>query len=105
MIAKNVLMRRIHRVAGAMVCSGLLAGCSMFSSSDERYEPAPLTPIETEVTVDTGWSVKIGNRSGAGFAPAFTLDAVYAATQDGSVAKVDLASGSVQWRASLDERL
>src|SRR5690606_33799488 len=28
-----------------------------------------------------------------------------AATADGSVAKVDLASGSVQWRASLNERL
>lgn len=105
MIPKNAWLGRIGRGTAGALCAGLLAGCSMFSSSDSRLQPTPLQPIQNEVAVTTAWNVKVGNRAGTGFAPTVTQDAVYAATEDGSVVKVDLASGQVAWRASVGGRL
>lgn len=96
---------RLGLSAAAVLSAGLLVGCSMFSSSDPRFQPAPLQAIQEEVAVSTVWNVRVGNRAGTGFAPAVTQDAVYAAAEDGSVVKVDLASGQVAWRASLSARL
>src|SRR5690606_37003119 len=58
-----------------------------------------------EVTAAVRWHVNVGNDAGIGFAPVVVGDAVYAAAQDGSVVKIDLASGSVAWRASAARRL
>lgn len=85
---------------------GLLAlgGCSMFSSSDPRYEPAELTQYEAQVAANVRWNASIGSGGGYGFAPALVGEAVYAATPN-ALAKVDLASGRVLWRASPDVTL
>lgn len=97
---------RRHAVRGALVLSlAVLAGCSLFSKSDDRYKPVPLTQYTPELDASVSWSVSVGRRAGVGFAPAVTSDAVYAAAQDGSVVKIDLATGSVVWRASVDGRL
>ncbi|OZI24308.1 outer membrane protein assembly factor BamB [Bordetella genomosp. 7] len=82
-----------------------LAGCSMFSSDDDRYDPAPLTDYAPGMSVRTIWSTSVGSGSGYGFVPAVVGDAVYAATPNGSVAKLDLASGRALWKASADTRL
>lgn len=79
-----------------------LAGCSMFSSHDERYDPAPLTEYAPGLSVNSVWSTSIGSGSGLGFMPAIVNDAVYAATPDGSVAKVELSSGRILWKADAD---
>ncbi|GAA5234382.1 outer membrane protein assembly factor BamB [Verticiella sediminum] len=93
-------------VRGALVLSlAALAGCSLFSRSDDRYRPAKLTDFTQEMEVGTAWTVSVGRGGGVGFAPAVTDTAVYAAAADGSVVKMDLASGNVQWRASVDGRL
>jgi len=76
-----------------------LAGCSMFSSKNPRYEPAPLTEYPAGVSANIAWNVSLGSGSGIGFAPQLVGDSVYAATPSGAVAKVSLDSGAVQWRA------
>jgi len=92
---------------GAALVAGLLAlsGCSMFSSNDDRYEPTPLTEYAPGMSVRSVWSTSIGSGSGLGFVPAVVGDAVYAATPNGSVAKIELASGRVVWKASADTKL
>lgn len=92
---------------GAVVVSGLLAlsGCSLFSSSDTRYDPAPLTEYAPGMSVKTIWSQSVGSGSGLGFAPTVLGDSVYAATPDGSVAKVDLLSGRIIWKGSAETKL
>ncbi|GAB1578561.1 outer membrane protein assembly factor BamB [Bordetella petrii] len=92
---------------GAALVAGLLAlsGCSMFSSNDDRYEPTPLTEYAPGMSVRSVWSTSVGSGSGLGFVPTVVNDAVYAATPDGSVAKLDLASGKVLWKASADTKL
>jgi len=92
---------------GAALAASLfaLAGCSMFSSNDDRYEPAPLTEYAPGMSVRTVWSTSVGSGSGFGFVPAVVGDSVYAATPDGSVAKLELASGRVVWKADADTKL
>lgn len=94
-----VVSRRALR--NTILALGLLAlgGCSMFSSSDPRYEPAELTQYEARVGANVRWSAAIGSGSGYGFAPAVQGEAVYAATPN-ALAKVDLVSGRVLWRTS-----
>lgn len=94
-----VVSRRALR--NTFLALGLLAlgGCSMFSSSDPRYDPAELTQYEAQVAANVRWTASVGGGGGYGFAPAAVGEAVYAATPN-AVAKVDLASGRVLWRAS-----
>lgn len=97
---------RSRVLRGAMIASlAALAGCSLFSSQDHRYDPAPLTQYAPGLAVRTAWQVSIGSGSGLGFTPAVVGDSAYAATPDGSVVKVDLATGRVVWRGSAGAKL
>lgn len=102
-------MRLFHgRVwRGALVAGSLiaLAGCSLFSHDDDRYKPVPLTQYAPGLSVRAVWQVSVGSGSGLGFVPVVVGESVYAATPDGSVAKVDLASGRTVWRASAQTHL
>jgi len=99
-----VVSRRVFRNAFLLLSLLSLGACSMFSSSDPRYEPAELTQYDAEVSASVRWSAPLGSGGGYGFAPVVVGDAVYAATPN-SVVKVDLASGRVLWRAGPDMRL
>lgn len=102
---KTLGLRRA--LARGFCAAGVLAlsGCSMFSSHDERYDPAPLTAYEPGATAQTVWRASPGSGMGVGFAPAVVGDAVYAAAANGGVAKYDLASGKVLWQARANVRL
>lgn len=99
------LSRRILRNTVLALSVVALAGCSMFSDSNPRYEPAPLTEYAPGVSASIAWSTSIGSGSGYGFVPAVVGEAVYAAAPNGSVSKLDLASGRVLWRADVDADL
>jgi outer membrane protein assembly factor BamB len=97
-----------RRVLSAVVLAAsvaTLAGCAMFSSPDPRFEPAPLTQYAAGVSLRKIWSVSIGSGSGHGFVPVVVGDSAYAATPNGKVSKIDLASGRVQWQASTKKDL
>lgn len=82
-----------------------MAGCSMFSSKNPRYDPAPLTEYSAGISANVAWSAAIGSGGGYGFIPLVVGDAVYAATPDGSVAKVAIASGQTLWRTNAGMKL
>lgn len=93
---------RVARAAVLALSVFAVAGCA---SDDGRYEPAPLTEYSAGMSVHSAWSTSIGSGSGLGFVPAVVGDSVYAATPDGSVAKVSLSNGQVLWKADADTDL
>jgi len=94
----SVTRRQARNVLLALSVAAL-SGCSMFSSPDPRFTPTPLTEYAAGISAQVAWSTSIGSGGGPGFAPQVVGDSVYAATPSGSVAKVDLATGAIQWRA------
>ena len=98
-------LRRAVRAAGLLAAGLALAGCSMFSSDDGRYDPVPLTDYTPGLSVRALWKADVGSGGGIGFAPAVVDGYAYAAAADGSVGKYDLASGQAVWRASAEVKL
>lgn len=99
------ISRRIARSAVIALSIAALAGCSMFSSPNPRYEPAPLTEYPAGISAHIAWSVSIGSGGGYGFAPALVDGAVYAATPNGNVSKLNVSSGAVLWQSDAGVKL
>lgn len=80
----------------------MLAGCSSLnpfsSKSAPRNPPAALEEIKPSLVVRTAWSASIGGAGAFVFSPAVTSDSVFVAAADGSVARIDAASGRSLWR-------
>jgi len=66
--------------------------------------PGPLPELSPSVTPVVTWQASVG-KAVAGFAPQVTADAVYAAAADGTVVRLDPASGRVVWRISAGRTL
>ena len=66
--------------------------------------PGPLPELASSATATIAWQAQVG-RAAPGFAPQATPDAIYAASADGSVVRLDPASGRVAWRASAGRTL
>jgi outer membrane protein assembly factor BamB len=89
-------MRR-HLLASAI----LLAGCSGPSGP----KMAELVPLPSNIPVRTLWSVAVGKADDAILFPALVGGAVFAAAQDGIVARFDAATGREVWRVSVNQTL
>lgn len=98
------ITRRVLGSSIMVLSAAILAGCS-FSSPNPRFDPAPLTEYAPGVSARVAWSANIGSGGGSGFAPQVVGEAVYAAAPNGSVAKVDLASGAIRWQANAGRTL
>lgn len=104
--------------AGAMLAAALLvAGCTTLSSwiptipapsfgwlFGGSKKPGPLPENKATVTAQIPWQVTVG-KSRAGFAPAPVGDAVYVASPDGTLARVEAATGRTVWRANAGKGL
>lgn len=98
---KTQTLTRFVLAAGAALA---LSACGIFSN-ESRYEPVDLTEYTATVQPTIAWSTAIGSGSDYGFAPALSANSVFAATPDGSVARVNVASGAVEWKIKLDKEL
>src|SRR5690625_7410340 len=86
-----------HRIVQRSLILGavlVLSAGSMFSSTDPRFEPAPLAEYEGLMPASLRWSASIGSGSGFGFIPYVQGQDVYTAS----------ASGQEIGRASCRER-
>lgn len=68
-------------------------------------KPAELPPLTSAQTVRVLWSASIGTADKYFFSPVLSGDSVYAAARDGTVARIDAATGQVRWRSSAGVRL
>src|SRR2546425_12350505 len=77
-------------LAGAM----LLAGCS--GSTGPKM--AELSELPASIPVRTLWQASVGDAGDAILFPALAVDGVYAAAQDGTVARFEASTGQESWR-------
>ncbi|MBS0327262.1 MAG: outer membrane protein assembly factor BamB [Proteobacteria bacterium] len=107
-------------LAVALAAAVLVAGCNSLSSDSLTLptipppsfdwltggsnKPGPLPAVTTRATASVIWRAEVG-KAGPGFAPAITPDAVYAAAQDGTLARFDPATGRTVWRINAGQKL
>lgn len=114
-------MKRVFAFVTVLSAVPLLAGCgggSMVSNTIDSINPlnwfgsrsaapgmAPLPALAQSIKVSVLWQANIGNSQQAVFGPAVADGSVYAAASDGTIARLDAASGKQLWRISAGERL
>lgn len=94
---------------GAMT---VLAGCSTLSSlnpfaskSAPRNPPSALVDVKPTIAVRTVWTTSIGPAGSFLFSPAVVSDSVFVASKDGSVSRINGATGSAIWRVNAGSTL
>lgn len=103
------------RIAVKLVCIGgiaALAGCSTLSAlnpfsskAPPRNPPAALVAFKPAMAVKTVWTESVGNAGTFVFSPAVTGDSVFVAAADGTIARIDAASGRSLWRINAGSSL
>lgn len=92
---------RVAAWAGALLALG---GCALWPWSSSR-PPMPEPPAITDpAAASVAWSMSL-NGGGVNFQPVFAGDSVWAAARDGTVARIDPATGQVRWRVRLEKAL
>lgn len=94
---------RMRHAAAVFAALAVLGGCSLFGSS--RTPPDPLPAPSGEIKPAPMWTATLGARSGIGFVPVAIGDSVWAAAQDGTVARLDADTGRTTWRVSVGKPL
>lgn len=89
-------------VAGTAVA---LAGCSTLSSLNPfsakkapSNPPAALVEFTPSLAVKSAWTASIGSAGVHVFSPAVARNSVFAAAADGTVTRIEAATGLAQWR-------
>jgi outer membrane protein assembly factor BamB len=98
------------RITGKVITVSLLAamasGCSTLSSisswnpfaSEPKDKPAALVELKGAAAVKTAWKYSLGKAGAYTFNPAFAAGSVFVADADGTLARLDAASGREQWK-------
>lgn len=79
----------------------LLAGCS----GPPGPKMAELSELPANIPVRTLWQASVGDAGDAIFFPAVAVGGVYAAAQDGTVARFDAVAGQESWRVNTGDEL
>ncbi len=86
---------RLRGGAWAALAMALLGACS---SSQPAVEPAPLAAIKSPIPVHVVWRTKLGDGRGAFLQPAVLENAIFAASIDGALVRLNPADGKQMWR-------
>jgi len=111
-----------HRAVAGIALAALLSGCSTGASwlpsswsvpapnfdwltgRASASKPGPLPELTPTATATLDWQVNVG-RSRPGLSPAVLTDAIFAAASDGTLVRLDPATGRTVWRASAGKAL
>ena len=109
--------RSIHlRRAATLLAVLAVAGCSTLSSwiptipapsfgwFSSSKKLGPLPDYKAVANPRIGWQVAIG-KAAPGLEPAVTREAIYVAAANGTIARVDPATGATAWRVDAGKRL
>ncbi len=96
--------------SSAILVVALLSGCSTwswnpFSKPDPKTAPAELQNFTSNMAVKNAWTVNVGGAGEYMFNPINIGTYVYAASSDGTIVKINAASGQVLWRVRADMNL
>lgn len=103
MTLQSTARRRCRVLLVAPLIAALLGGCGLFG--EKKTPPSPLPDFQSTLAVGTAWRVSVGSGRGTFLQPAVAENAVYAAAVNGTVLRVDPASGTVVWRTDVDARI
>ncbi len=92
-----------YAVPFACAMTALLAACS--STKDECRVPTPLVDFKPVLTVNQAWKASVGKAGRYLFSPVAVGDFVFAAGQNGTVAKIDSKTGQDVWRTKFKDDL
>ena len=67
--------------------------------------PNDLKEFKAKLNPKILWSLKLGGSETFEFSPSIMGDEVYAASSDGSLAKIDLKTGKIIWKINTGEKL
>ncbi|MGZ8288801.1 MAG: outer membrane protein assembly factor BamB [Telluria sp.] len=100
-------MRITQKLVGVGVLA-VVAGCSTlnsinpFSSKPKGNQPVPLVELKGTMAVRTAWKLDIGKANDYLFTPAVVGNTIVAASAEGSIARVESATGRQLWRVKSD---
>ncbi|WP_395824152.1 outer membrane protein assembly factor BamB [Collimonas sp.] len=83
----------------------MLGGCSLFAGKKPSNPPAPLVEFTQSLKVRQAWTLSIGSASIFTFSPVAANGSIYAASADGTVARLDGLTGAVAWRINAGTHL
>lgn len=98
---------RRPRAGGAALAACLLSGAFLAlaagCSSDTKPEdlPAKLASLSSPIPVQVAWKLRVGDGRAGYLQPAVLANAVYAAATNGTVMRIDPASGKEVWKTRL----
>ncbi len=102
-------MKRVLSLALVCLVAVHLAGCSTlyswFGASAPKTKPAELPNFQPSASLTRLWEVNVGAGQPYGFTPASDGQAVYAASRDGRIVKLDAATGRELGRIDTGRRL
>jgi outer membrane protein assembly factor BamB len=75
---------------------------SMFGGGPKKLGPLP--EFKASATAQVAWRVDVG-KAAPGFSPAITSGAIYAAATNGTIVRVDPATGATVWRIDARKKL
>src|SRR5882672_1309387 len=112
-----------YRALAMLASAALCAGCASMSESPltswltsipvpsfawltggGSKKPGPLPPLNATATPRIGWQQPVGH-AGPGIAPAITPSAIFAAASDGTLMRLDPATGRIVWRVNAGSKL
>ncbi|RPH59369.1 MAG: outer membrane protein assembly factor BamB, partial [Burkholderiales bacterium] len=99
----HAMRRRLGLAAGA-IALGALGGCGLWPWSSSRPVLPELPPITAPASARLAWTLPLPG-AGVGFQPVFAGGSVWAAARDGTVVRVDPASGRAMWRSNAGQPL
>ena len=105
MTKPTVKFKSTRLVMATAVAAVALSACSSLFVAESRFDPVKLTSYEQTAQGATVWSQSIGSSGDYGFAPKVLGEELYAATPDGSVARMALANGAVRWSVQVGTEL
>ncbi|MFT5642532.1 MAG: outer membrane protein assembly factor BamB [Janthinobacterium sp.] len=100
-------MRRTEQIVGLSLLV-LMTGCSSlnpFASKSTKNTPAALVEMKSSIAVRTSWQQSIGKSGGHAFSPVQADGSVFVAAADGSIARLDAATGREIWRIKAGVKL
>ena len=104
----------IHRAFAMAALALLVAGCSSmpslnpvdwFKPASTAPKPAELPALSSAQPVKTLWQASVGGAGIFIFSPALSGDSIYAAARDGTVTRLEAATGKVVWKAAAGAQL
>lgn len=95
---------RATRTIIALAVLATAAGCSTMSklnpfAKEDKFAPAKLEELKPGVPARIVWKHSIGKAGVHVFSPALADNSVFVADADGTIERLDAASGKVQWRS------